>query len=103
MLPLRTAAGPPRSVLVRTIHPLLREQHRYLGARDAAHVRVEVDGPAYLFLDCIERIRKGIQTEETSVRVAMGGALLSMGKRNSFPNKKGALRRLFYYQFLIQG
>jgi 3-methyladenine DNA glycosylase AlkD len=39
------------------------------------------------FLDCAERIRKGIESEETRVRAAMGGALIGIGKRNKKLNK----------------
>jgi 3-methyladenine DNA glycosylase AlkD len=34
------------------------------------------------FLACVEKIGKTIATEENGVRVGMGGALLSIGKRN---------------------
>jgi 3-methyladenine DNA glycosylase AlkD len=34
------------------------------------------------FLGCVEKINKTIAKEENSVRVGMGGALLSIGKRN---------------------
>ena len=42
-------------VLVRAVHALLGEHDRDLGAGHAAHVAVEVDGPADLVLDEIER------------------------------------------------
>ncbi|HIG29522.1 MAG TPA: DNA alkylation repair protein [Verrucomicrobiales bacterium] len=39
------------------------------------------------FLDCIKRIRDGIQTEENWVRLSMGGALIGIGKRNKRLNQ----------------
>ena len=39
------------------------------------------------FLDCIRRIRDGVGTEENWVRLAMGGALIGIGKRNKTLNR----------------
>ena len=38
------------------------------------------------FLDCVEKIGKTIAKEENGVRVGMGGALISIGKRNKTLN-----------------
>ncbi len=40
------------------------------------------------FLDCIERIDATIETEENWVRLAMGGALMGIGKRNKKLNQR---------------
>lgn len=39
------------------------------------------------FLDCLERIRRGIGAENNRVRLAMGGAIIGIGKRNKKLNQ----------------
>jgi 3-methyladenine DNA glycosylase AlkD len=39
------------------------------------------------FLECVQRIEQNIATEESSVRLAMAGALMGIGKRNQTLNK----------------
>jgi hypothetical protein len=41
------------------------------------------------FLGCVEKIGKTIAKEENRVRVGMGGALMSIGKRNKTLNVSG--------------
>jgi len=39
------------------------------------------------FLECIERMRNEIETEDNRVRLSMGGALIGIGKRNKKLNR----------------